>query len=291
MLEEDRNCYSESLNISVEDILEMMILDACFIVEVILKLVMPNSGRPVNNIFNIGLIYSSILYDLALAENQLPFFMLWKLLDMVDKDLTSKFIKQILTMHKYKLPGLRVDTMYDNNSIKKVKHLVDLLHTSWLPSEKAIVEYNEAWLKNGNWPSICCAMELREAGIQFKTVETEEVDQKISLFDVKFKNGILEIPRLTVSDRTESLYRNLVVCEQFDNRYPAFLIDYIVLMDFLINTGKYVELLCEHGNIDNLLGNGETVAAMFNRLGDEIGFSREGLFYVKLYRDDALKSS
>ncbi|GKV08823.1 hypothetical protein SLEP1_g20399 [Rubroshorea leprosula] len=116
-------------------------------------------------------------------------------------------------------------------------------------------------------------------------VETEEVDQKISQFDVKFKNRILEIPRLTVSDRTESLYRNLVVCEQFDNRYPAFLTDYIVLMDFLINTGKDGELLCEHGIIDNLLGNGETVGVVFNRLGDEIGFSRESFFYVKLCRD------
>ncbi|GKV50851.1 hypothetical protein SLEP1_g57534 [Rubroshorea leprosula] len=190
---------------------------------------------------------------------------------------------QLLEVFKRNMPGLRVDRTYDANSMEHVNHIVHLLHSNWHPSDKAMNEYRVK-PKDENWTYIRSATELREAGIKFEMVETEGKDERC-LFDIKFEKGILEMPKLTIEDDTESLYRNLIACEQFDHRHPKFLAQYVRLMDSLINSGKDVELLCKSGVIDNWLGNDESVAVLFNRLGDHVGFSKEKFFYAQLFKD------
>ncbi|GLT45353.1 hypothetical protein SLA2020_191880 [Shorea laevis] len=286
MVEEVRNCYSEPLDISKEEFLEMMILDGCFIIQFFTDTFKEFS------FFNSGLIHTSIVHDLVLVENQLPFFVLCKLLDIIPRtffrqlegstDPKGWFISQLLQRFAFEwtMPGLRVDRTYEDDSMENVKHIGHLLLSNWLPSDEAMHEYHEQ-PKDGEWKFIRSATELREAGINFKKVETRGNE---SLFDIKFEKGTLEMPTVTIVDSTESLYRNLIACEQLDIKNAKFLTNYMALMDSLINSGKDVELLCKSGIIDNWLGEDEAVAVMFNKLGDNVNLDEE-FFYAQLFKD------
>lgn len=89
---------------------------------------------------------------------------------------------------------------------------------------------------------------------------------------------------VTVHNHTECLFRNIIACEQFDNRVPAFLTDYMIFMDRLIDSQKDVDILTKRGIIINKLGDDEDIASMFNKLGDSVGFSLTGYFYAELFR-------
>ncbi|GKV22545.1 hypothetical protein SLEP1_g32407 [Rubroshorea leprosula] len=279
MLKDARNCYEKSLVISNEELLEMMVLDGCFIAELIHKFA--NGSLWSDPIFNVDQIIGAIFKDLTLVENQLPFSVLWKLFGKIKED-PSRCIFAILKMFEGNMPGLRASegNSYNENSMKDVKHLVDLLRTNWLPSENFMREYEEV-TEDGEWSFIRSATELREAGIKFKKVKVEGG----SLFDIKFANGKLYIPVVTIDDDAERLLRNIIACEQFDySGSPQYLTEYRKVMDCLINTGKDVELLCRKRIIDNWLGTDEAVAELFNTLG-KVMLSRRNFFYAKLFND------
>ncbi|GKV45282.1 hypothetical protein SLEP1_g52388 [Rubroshorea leprosula] len=175
------------------------------------------------------------------------------------------------------MPGLTLRLACDENSIKKVKHLLDFLRNNWLPSEDTMNEY---WNVREAKKFIRCATELREAGIKFRRGKGR------NLFDIKFENGTLYIPAVNPEDRTEGLYRNIIACEQFDDCLsPKFLTEYTTVMDCLIDTGKDVELLCHKGIMDHWLGTDEATAKMFNRLGTEVIVDQKNFFYAKLFND------
>ncbi|GKV22539.1 hypothetical protein SLEP1_g32401 [Rubroshorea leprosula] len=94
------------------------------------------------------------------------------------------------------MPGLTVHLTYDENSIKKVKHLLDLLRTNWIPSDDAMHEYKNVQ----EMKFIRSATELREAGIKYRR------GKGCNLFDIKYENGTLYIPALSLEDHTERLY-------------------------------------------------------------------------------------
>ncbi|GKU99431.1 hypothetical protein SLEP1_g12284 [Rubroshorea leprosula] len=285
MVEKARDCYSEPVDISKEEFLEMMILDGCFIIQFFMGTLREYP------FCNTSLIRTSILHDVALVENQLPFFVLCKLLDIIPRtfflqledstDPKGWFISQLLKRFEGRMPGLRVDRTYNDDSMKNVKHIGHLLLSNWHPSDKAMDKYREQ-PTDGKWKFIRSATELREAGIDFKKVETGGNE---SLFDIKFEKGTLEMPTARIADSTESLYCNLIACEQLDIINTTFLTDYVVLINSLINSGKDVELLCKSGIIDNWLGDDEAVAVMFNRLGDYVDLMPKLFFYAKLFDD------
>lgn len=275
MVKNARKCYAETSLMSDKEFLEMMVLDGCFIVE-LLHLLCSNETR--DHIFTVDLVVSRILNDLILFENQLPFFVVRKLLSMTSENQESEFIKAFLGMFKHQLPGLKVDVVYDeSNPIENVKHLLDLLHTNWRPPSDLVSKYENA-KKDPNCPRVHSVTALREAGVRFKKAKGG------NLFDIKYSNGVLKIPKVTVHNHTECLFRNIIVCEQFDNRLPAFLTYYMILMDRLIDSERDVEILTGRGIIINELGDVEAIATMFNRLGDSVSFSEENFFYAELSR-------
>ncbi|XP_050281407.1 UPF0481 protein At3g47200-like [Quercus robur] len=81
---------------------------------------------------------------------------------------------------------------------------------------------------------------------------------------------LLKVPRLTVDDATEVRFRNLMALEQCHYPSESYICNYIVLLDYLINTREDVELFIENEIIINGLGSNEAVATMVNNLGLEI---------------------
>ncbi|KAF3946519.1 hypothetical protein CMV_027223 [Castanea mollissima] len=173
---------------------------------------------------------------------------------------------------------------------KKVKHFTDLIRYIYYPSPSK--------LPTGDAVSyVYSATKLYEAGVRFKVIEGEGGFDKIKLkkwkplgkcqcFNFSWllifipclkcftclepTQSLLYLPSFVADNRTEELYRNIMALEQCHYPLEAYLCNYMVLLDHLINTGEDVELLADKGIIVNALGSYEVVAAMVNRIAVEI---------------------
>ncbi|KAF3959144.1 hypothetical protein CMV_016014 [Castanea mollissima] len=102
------------------------------------------------------------------------------------------------------------------------------------------------------------ATKLDNAGLIFENRKGQEKDRH--LLHVEFQKD----------NKTEDLFRNLMALEQCHYPKEAYICNYILLLDFLINNKDDVELLVEEGIIVNSLGSNKAVADMVNKLGQEI---------------------
>ncbi|KAH9681083.1 hypothetical protein KPL71_026814 [Citrus sinensis] len=149
-----RRCYSEPVSLSSDQFTVMMLLDACFIVEVFCYTAQNEWNDP---IFWIICIPGKLGRDLLLADNQLPFFVLQKFYDMAKTpeedfhELISKFFSYVF---QQALPR------GEPNADEEINHLVGFVHKSlWVPRPKT------EQAENGEFIRIRCATELQEAGI------------------------------------------------------------------------------------------------------------------------------
>ncbi|KAL4319155.1 hypothetical protein GQ457_18G020980 [Hibiscus cannabinus] len=134
------------------------------------------------------------------------------------------------------------------------------------------------------------ATELDDAGINFLGAAIEKMkDQKPGIeteFDIMFTKHtkVLMIPTLNVYDCTERRFRNYIAYEQFiPCSEPTYFCDYVLFMDYLIDTSKDVQLLRKSGIIENALGDDEAVAQMFNRLMDSVYCSPTEFYYIEIF--------
>ncbi|KAH7851338.1 hypothetical protein Vadar_010060 [Vaccinium darrowii] len=113
---------------------------------------------------------------------------------------------------------------------------------------------------------IHCVTELSNFGITFEKRNTDR------FWDLKFTNGVLEIPRLLIHDGTKSLFLNLVAFEQCHLDSSNEITSYLIFMVNLINSPADVALLHNSGIIEHWLGSDADVANLFNQLCDEVVF-------------------
>ncbi|GLT43019.1 hypothetical protein SLA2020_169950 [Shorea laevis] len=152
MMGEVRNCYAECLTMSMDKFLEMIVLDGCFVVELFHQLYHRKWHN--DELFKVDMIFSRILLDLMLFENQLPFSVIWKLLDMGVENEKIEYIKSFFEVFDDSiLPGFKVKDANGNEGlIESAKHLLDLVHTRWSSSMggKGNVTHGEgsiSWVK------------------------------------------------------------------------------------------------------------------------------------------------
>ncbi|MBA0816806.1 hypothetical protein Gohar_001428, partial [Gossypium harknessii] len=132
------------------------------------------------------------------------------------------------------------------------------------------------------------ATELEEPRINFHGVVKDNDGHQlriVGLFDIIFNENTkeLRIPTLHVDDDPKSFFCNFMAYEQFiPSGEPTFVLDYMVIMDSLVNTGKDVHLLCNNGIVANWLGDEEAVAQMFNKLLHFIN-SPEDFYYIEIF--------
>uniref|UniRef100_A0A2N9GZV9 Uncharacterized protein n=1 Tax=Fagus sylvatica TaxID=28930 RepID=A0A2N9GZV9_FAGSY len=81
---------------------------------------------------------------------------------------------------------------------------------------------------------------------------------------------VLELQAFVVGDATECVIRNLMALEQCHYPREAYICNYIVLLDHLINTAEDVDLLVEKKVIVNWLGSNKIVANLINKLSHQI---------------------
>ncbi|MFQ6640874.1 hypothetical protein Gotur_016023 [Gossypium turneri] len=257
------NSYAEDdLNhITHEELLKIILVDSAFIIELFLRFHFnPSRLTP----FEIA----SIRMDLLLIENQVPFFVL--------ENLYKEAFGSYPTIYPTILElSCEFFEPYNDQKMKiqTMKHFTDLLRTFHLPIAKdgehgsdGGTPENESKNREPDDSNehLKSATQLYAAGVQFN------ISSSKCTLDISFIKPKLEIPCLHIYDDTEVIFRNVMVLEMYHYPNETLICDYVLLMDYLINTSEDAELLVEKKIITSRLGSNQQVASLFNRLGRNI---------------------
>jgi hypothetical protein len=264
-----RRCYSHTSGLSSDDYVKMIILDASFIIVFFLKC-KPAEWTDEDTLT--PRLIATVRKDIRLLENQLPFFVIVELYNFAFASSSSNLPSFIeLAIRFFKRSNTRIISRDPN---LRINHFVDLVRTSFLPQSipQSLPERNHG----EKIKHLYSVSQLYEAGVKLK-----EGSSKL-LFNIKFKNGELEIPKLKFNDKTESLFRNLMAMEQCHYPFDGYFTDYIRVLDFLIDTPKDVDLLVRKGILVNNLGDSNAVTTLVNNLCRQIFILEVNPYYFHL---------
>ncbi|KAF8389066.1 hypothetical protein HHK36_025751 [Tetracentron sinense] len=302
-------CYDEFINLNSYQFVEMMLLDGFFIIVFLLKSCYLPDRQGKDPIFDTLWMPSAIQVDMMLLENQLPFFILEHLFNLVSVSEQGNTYPDLFDLIIHSFGGLvEKNTIPETIDRSKVKHILDLLRSCSIPL--STVESRQELLRCCCVPFIspiaksirdrvrsCCipftssqlaespqvdrmsklrysVTELHDTGVKFKA----GVSGSNCLLDLKFIDGVLEIQPLRIHDGTEPFFRNLIAFEQCHYPSSAYVTSYASFMDYLINTPKDVGLLIHHEIIENYLGDNEELSGFINNLSKDVVLVDESYF-------------
>ncbi|KAK6929627.1 Protein of unknown function DUF247, plant [Dillenia turbinata] len=304
-----RLCYAQSTDdVPDQEFLRLMLLDSCFIVEIICMFYYKEEMKMRENLQDDPFVRNettrgSIRRDLLLFENQLPFFVLQRFYDLTRPQNETfpnspSFILMALHFVSYAMPGA-CETGLDTRT--PVKHLLGLLYDALVqyrhPNRRLIHRFLRspirmifsliflfAWRAR---KSLLMAfarpipnLEGKEAVVNFKLVNCSTVlaengvkfrkneNGNCGLFDVDFSDGCMTIPTLVVKRHSEAIFLNLLAYERHCVSGHKVVSDYMALMDCLIDSKKDVDLLCRCGIFENLSRDKEEITKLFDRPKD-----------------------
>ncbi|KAF7846962.1 hypothetical protein BT93_L3531 [Corymbia citriodora subsp. variegata] len=222
-----RKCYAETIELKSNDLVRCILVDAVFIIEILLK----NRDRRLvgenDRIFKKPWLIHDIKFDMLKMENQIPFTILEDLLALHQSTRESGDERL----------SLEIADDFAKVSFMKSRHFVDALRNHNLPS--MMQSRPKKKFKSLATPSVT---ELSQAGVKF------HVGSGKSLFDIRFSNGTLEIPKLIIYFGADVLFRNLIGFEKC-NFYENYINDYIIFIGLLVHSQEDVEMLVEEGII------------------------------------------
>ncbi|PIN08118.1 hypothetical protein CDL12_19311 [Handroanthus impetiginosus] len=264
-----RVCYRDTSNLTRDEFLEMILLDGIFIVELFLENYFSELREGSDIIFNNRWMWSDLLHDMLLLENQLPIHVPEGLLDFVDHsllkgitfyDLAHKFFKDVCNTEKLPL----IESPGD------ARHFVEFLLIHHSPVRSCGIR---PILRAAKFEYTHSATKLRQAGVKFCA-------EGSCLFNVVFKNELM-LPSLIVNKWIETFFWNIIAFEQC-GYHSKDITSYVILMDSLINTPDDVVLLVNRGIIKNELGESEAIADIFNNLYKEVVTETDELYFANL---------
>ncbi|KAG6700443.1 hypothetical protein I3842_08G112700 [Carya illinoinensis] len=272
-----RRCYAETIHLSSEDFVKLILLDACFVIEFFISESQPILWSPEDRVLLKPWLTDAIVTDFTLLENQLPFFVMDRLFNINASELgileVPRSFARLSIDFFWKL-NLQGSTRCDDMDDLEIKHFVDLVRTLLLPSSDAQLEREYPIVGH-----MYNASQLNEAGLEFK------VGYRKSLVDLQFTNGALEIPYLELDTCMELTLRNVVAFELCHYPENAHVGDYIVLMTFLLRTTKDEDLLIEKGIMVNWVGENNAATAFFNNLCPHVLLLNMNTSYIRLADD------
>ncbi|KAL7195101.1 hypothetical protein ACSBR1_035335 [Camellia fascicularis] len=200
LVEEARRCYSEYIDLDKHKLAIILLVDGCFILELFLRYsdieneeeeedvvngdpVVPK-GSSTDPIINDSRIVATLQHDLALLENQIPFFVLQTLFDLINKSVTLPH-----TLTKYALLFFQSALGFSDESVAS-KSLDGL----------QIYGFTD------------CATQLLKAGIQLHG-NTEAIAEE-NFLAIELHDGVVKMSSLPIHEATESIFRNLIAFEQ-----------------------------------------------------------------------------
>ncbi|KAL9457928.1 hypothetical protein AB3S75_006885 [Citrus x aurantiifolia] len=246
-----RQCYAGSIDLDDREFIEVLVLDGCFIIELFRKDCHILPKEPDDPIFAMSCFLEYLNHDLILLENQIPWLVLERLFsltmpsDSERESLIMVTLEYFSNIFSSKKPD---ETKPEQFEDRNIKHILDLLrHSLVLPLENGYKYCN----RQGGWEYSPSVMKMQQSGIKLQRVKS------LSILDIKFRNGALEIPPLLIHKTTETLFRNLISFEQCCPNYEPIVTSYANLMASFIHTKEDVELLSEYLLIENCLNPGD----------------------------------
>ncbi|KAJ1275759.1 hypothetical protein BS78_05G161100 [Paspalum vaginatum] len=252
-----------------ERFLEMMIVDGCFLLEVMRAAGLDGKrGRDSEYAHNDPIFsHHGVLYmlpyirrDMLMLENQLPLLLLKKLVAVVETakppndDVINRMVLNFMSPSSPPPPA----------GGHLALHPLDLRRRSMLYSpyhRSAILRSPDV---SAETDIIRSAVELYEAGIRFKKSDSD------SLHNIRFRHGELSIPAVSVDDSTEYMFLNMMAFERLHVGAGNDVTAYVFFMDNIIDSAKDVALLSTSGIIQNAVGSDKAVAELFNSISKDV---------------------
>uniref|UniRef100_A0A7N2RB32 Uncharacterized protein n=2 Tax=Quercus lobata TaxID=97700 RepID=A0A7N2RB32_QUELO len=280
---EIRSYYAENIlsDISSDDFVAMILVDAMFILGYFYKQSYLTSELD-------GMIpdwmHPFLKLDMVLLENQLPFSVLEMLFNQATSSAELK-TEALLELALEFFQCYNFQKMSLENIAARIENFTDLVR---------LFHLNVSQLRNrisGGAKLPYSATQLHEAGVKFKGVKFEVATKRYGgdrcFLDLRFdlKNGVLEIPCITLNAEKIRLIRNISALEQSLYVGHAYVTDFFVILDFLIDTSKDVDLLCKEGILVNYLGDSNAAASAINNLNTNILWDYMNPNYSKICED------
>ncbi|KAL8140562.1 hypothetical protein V2J09_006583 [Rumex salicifolius] len=314
-----RECYSEEIpEYYPNHFLSVMLVDGCFIVELLGKVIGLLPFEDDDPIASMSWIRPILLRltcahrDLILLENQLPFFIIQKLFEHTQTDNSDstgigKTRPASIVELSYRFLSSAVGTgcwMDEDPPEGKVEHLLDLLRTSLLKLRRAW--WSGSSISCDRTASLGCScnlppssqvvpslLKLRRAGIELSQrnkkkirCSKEEEDTKMSFLDVKFiKRGVMELPKLTIDHFMALFLSNCLAYESCHKICSKHFTAYIVLLDCLVKSENEIRYLCNNDIIENYIGTDAELASFINILGKNVSVDVDQCYLTDLFRE------
>ncbi|KAJ4733968.1 hypothetical protein LUZ62_018981 [Rhynchospora pubera] len=335
-----RKYYSESDSIPENDeFVNMLLLDGCFILECFFMWLDKNKLTDVDKdkhtnvdkdkltdidkdtdvLFTDRHGLATVIPDLLLFGNQIPFIVIDKLFNMVmaeeadeTKEAFINLLAKFLMINDHPPPQILLGPEIRS---KTFCHILDLYH--YFLDDDAPRRYYYDYVfraidqfynflrapsggKNDQNPLPLWKQQLTKwtpKADQCSTVkkslpgavELHKAGVKFkknssfkTLFDVKFDRGILEIPPLQLDSDKKILLANLLALEKHEASLHQTVTSYVTLMDSLINTKEDVAFLQRAGIIHNKLDTHKNAAVFFNQLGERLSIDNMNPYFARL---------
>ncbi|XP_047339839.1 UPF0481 protein At3g47200-like [Impatiens glandulifera] len=299
--ESARGCYAENISLTCDEFIRLMLIDGCFILQLLWRYGNKKEADQGDPIFLKGRAKWAMLYnlqqDLLLLENQLPFFVLFSLYELilvqecnprqalVDsvinffdsiaptkklRPVTNVEPKHLLDLVMFSLfprPSLEPDSLHGVNNPPESPLNVEALPKIGKSLENS-VDIDRVFLETSNHREnsvdVRSASELDLSGVRF----TKCIKENSYLNDITFRDGVLYVPTVVLLDSTASLFWNLLALEQCSDskEYGCVFISYISFMDNLICDNKDVEIFTRNDLLLSWVNDAKEFLLLFNHL-------------------------
>ncbi|OWM81468.1 UPF0481 protein At3g47200-like [Punica granatum] len=265
-----RACYSEFFDIPSDDFVQMMVIDGCFVVEILRHFYKFDKQEIIADpILETRWMLRTLQRDLLMLENQLPFFVLEEIFKLTSTDQEEPSLP-VLTVTFFNPLLPREDVAAKLDKEEEYDHLLDVFRATFLSAVRARVKSHGWSSHNLSMPAsqdvqlIHCAVELTEAGLKIRKREN------CDLLDISYSDRVLKIPPLYIDDNTVPMFFNFVAFEQCDKEAKPFFTNFFIFLDSLIYSKLDIQILHREGIINHVLGSDKGVAILINTLGRQI---------------------
>lgn len=208
-IEEDcRKSYEEKVDMSSDDFVEMLVVDGCFIIELFRKSSGEVQTEDEDPVFQKSWMRTTLINDLLLLENQLPWRVLDRLFDLTretsagnnnhtrtlslpeitlqyfqDYSLGMHLLDQVrFIKHPTQVQTLQLDIQHPRaNGASGSKHLLDFIRNFLIGSYGSDDAHEPLW-----WSPIPSAMELKGSGVILARGRKND-----DMLNITFEDGVL----------------------------------------------------------------------------------------------------
>ncbi|PRQ33933.1 hypothetical protein RchiOBHm_Chr5g0063201 [Rosa chinensis] len=246
------DCYDGEIEASSDKFVEMMVVDACFIIELFRKFSGEVPKEENDPVFCRSWMRTALINDLILLSNQLPWKVLSRLFELTWE--TGKHHLHDLILEYFK--GYTFGLSPQANGEIENKHVLDFFRNCFLDSfETKMSEFKD--LSSNSIPS---AERLFNAGVRFAH------GPRNSMLNIVFCNGILKIPPIRVQKYEVSFLRNLIAYEQCAP-ITGVITSYVSLLGDLIREERDAQILLNRGIIQGFSSE-EGIASLISLRAD-----------------------